>query len=58
VLCASVATRHLTSSPDVKWNREKRKNPELVWSENQDSWSSHRAGFKGLHQNRVNTHGK
>jgi hypothetical protein len=30
VLCLSVGVRHLTTSPDVKWNREVRKNPELA----------------------------
>ncbi|KAJ0392505.1 hypothetical protein P43SY_006566 [Pythium insidiosum] len=53
VMCLTVGTRHLTKSPDVKWNREVRKNPELSLRDRSD-WMSHRQGLKNLAENRVN----
>ncbi|TMW59731.1 hypothetical protein Poli38472_004800 [Pythium oligandrum] len=57
VMCFSVGVRHLTKSPDVKWNREVRKNPELALRDRSD-WMSHRGDFKALASNRVNSHEK
>ncbi|DAZ95091.1 TPA: hypothetical protein N0F65_001693 [Lagenidium giganteum] len=52
-LCLSVGVRHLTSSPDVKWNRKVRMNPELAIKD-QNDWMSHREGLKNLVENPVN----
>lgn len=53
-MCFMTGVRHLTSSPDVNWNREKRKSKELL-SEPQTSWTAHREGLKNLRANPVNT---
>ncbi|GLE11024.1 hypothetical protein PINS_up023316 [Pythium insidiosum] len=43
----------LDQEPDVKWNREVRKNPELSLRDRSD-WMSHRSGLKNLADNRIN----
>jgi hypothetical protein len=54
ILCFGVGVRHLTTSPDVKWNRDVRKNPELALQIDRSGWTTHRDGFKNLHRNAVN----
>lgn len=53
-MCFMTGVRHLTSSPDVNWNREKRKSKELL-TEPQTAWTAHREGLKNLRANAVNS---
>ncbi|RLN47972.1 hypothetical protein BBJ29_009883 [Phytophthora kernoviae] len=55
VLCVSTGVRHLTSSPDVKFNREVRKHPEMALKDRSD-WRSHRSYISKLHTNAVNAY--
>jgi alkylated DNA nucleotide flippase Atl1 len=54
-MCATVGIRHLTSSPDVKWNRVVRKNSQLQYTDTSGSWFSHRKPLSEMHENPVNT---
>ncbi|GAB9471803.1 Mitochondrial protein [Globisporangium polare] len=53
VMCVTFGARHLTKSPDVKWNREVRKSNEIPAKE-QTQWMSHRKTLKNLRENPVN----
>jgi hypothetical protein len=53
VMCMGSSVRFLTKSPDVKWNREVRKDPKLALRDRSD-WTSHRRGIKNMSENRVN----
>lgn len=53
-MCFSFGVRHLTKSPDVKWNREVRMNPEMALRDRHD-WISHRQRIKNMAENPVNT---
>ncbi|RLN43956.1 hypothetical protein BBJ28_00017248 [Nothophytophthora sp. Chile5] len=55
VMCVSTGVRHLTTSPDVKWDREVRKNPEMALKDRSD-WRSHRSVISGMHANAVNAY--
>lgn len=52
-MCATVGVRHLTKSPDVKWNRDVRKSKDLASTEH-TQWMSHRKTLKNLRENPVN----
>jgi hypothetical protein len=55
VMCLSVGARHLTASPDVKWDREVRKHPEMALKDRSE-WRSHRKFISELHANAVNSY--
>ncbi|KAG7383132.1 hypothetical protein PHYPSEUDO_004004 [Phytophthora pseudosyringae] len=54
-LCLSTGVRHLTTSPDVKWDREVRKHPEMALMDRSE-WRSHRKFISGLRSNAVNSY--
>lgn len=53
-MCVSFGARHLTKSPDVKWDRSTRKDKVLV-TKDQTQWMAHRNAFKNLSENVINT---
>ncbi|KAE8904940.1 hypothetical protein PF005_g17289 [Phytophthora fragariae] len=55
IMCLSTGVRHLTASPDVKFDREVRKNPEMALRDRSD-WRSHRKYISELHANAVNAY--
>ncbi|POM63446.1 mitochondrial protein [Phytophthora palmivora] len=54
-MCLSMGVRHLTTSPDVKWDREVRKHPEMALKDRTE-WRSHRKVIAGMHSNAVNAY--
>ncbi|EEY58959.1 uncharacterized protein PITG_11975 [Phytophthora infestans T30-4] len=55
VMCAATGVRHLTTSPDVKWDRDIRKHPDMALKDRSE-WRSHRKYISSLHSNAVNAY--
>ncbi|TYZ59629.1 hypothetical protein PybrP1_006397 [[Pythium] brassicae (nom. inval.)] len=54
VMCVTFGARHLTKSPDVKWDRSTRKD-KVLGTKEQTQWMSHRNTFKNLSENVINS---
>ncbi|KAI9990751.1 hypothetical protein PInf_018316 [Phytophthora infestans] len=55
VMCAATGVRHLTTSPDVKWDRDIRKHPDMALKDRSE-WRSHHKYISSLHSNAVNAY--